>query len=106
MSSTKAKSKPAAALADEATAPIARCAKTGRPLDQWGLPVNGPARAAALEELGMPDPNDDPAAWAKQLPIDTAVLASTLPAQGDLVDLPGIGPITLPAAEKPLGEEE
>jgi hypothetical protein len=103
MSSTKAKSKTAAAAeVSEATAPIARCPKTGRPLDQWGLPVNGPARTAALEELGMPDPNEDPAAWAKQLPVDTAVLASTLPPEPvDVTDS-----ATLPSADDQLGNKE
>lgn len=81
MSSTKAKSKAAApaVVETEPTAPAPRCAKTGRPLDQWGLPLNGPARVAALAELGMPDPNEDPGAWDNVLPVDTSVLTSTLP---------------------------
>ena len=37
--------------------------ETGRTLDGWGLPVNGPARLAALAAAGKPDPLDDPAAW-------------------------------------------
>lgn len=37
----------------------------GRLLDAWGLPVNGPCRAAALESLNLPDPHDDPDAWRK-----------------------------------------
>lgn len=36
----------------------------GRELDQYGLPLNGPARVAALAELGKPDPNDAPEVWA------------------------------------------
>ena len=30
--------------------------EAGRPLDQWGLPINGPARAAALRERAIEDP--------------------------------------------------
>lgn len=109
MSSTKAKSKAAApevTVDGESTAPAPRCLLTGRPLDQWGLPLNGPARVAALAELGLPDPNDDPVAWAHVLPVDTSMLASTLPVQGDHFDMPGIGPITLPAVETQSGDEE
>lgn len=36
----------------------------GRELDQWGLPLNGPARIRALAKLGKPDPNVAPEAWA------------------------------------------
>lgn len=36
----------------------------GRALDQWGLPLSGPARIRALTELKKPDPQVDPAAWA------------------------------------------
>ncbi|MFV3460642.1 hypothetical protein [Sphingomonas sp. DC2300-3] len=36
----------------------------GRQRDDWGLPLNGPARARALGLAGKPDPRDDPAAWA------------------------------------------
>lgn len=35
----------------------------GRELDGFGLPLNGPARVGMLLELGLPDPNVDPAAW-------------------------------------------
>lgn len=35
----------------------------GFEIDAWGLPFNGPARIAALAELGQPDPNKDPDAW-------------------------------------------
>jgi hypothetical protein len=35
----------------------------GRALDQWGLPMSGPARARALAEAGKPDPRDEPDAW-------------------------------------------
>ncbi|WP_336973419.1 hypothetical protein [Sphingobium aromaticiconvertens] len=36
----------------------------GRQVDQWDLPYSGPARVRALEELGKPDPNIEPEAWA------------------------------------------
>lgn len=36
----------------------------GRQLDRHGLPLNGPARAARLAELGKPDPDTHPEAWA------------------------------------------
>lgn len=36
----------------------------GRELDQWGLPISGPARARRLAELGRPDPEHDSAGWA------------------------------------------
>lgn len=39
--------------------------EAGRVLDGWGLPVNGPARAAALAEAGKPDPLEDPSAWGR-----------------------------------------
>ncbi|MCH4893380.1 hypothetical protein GO308_09690 [Sphingomonas sp. SFZ2018-12] len=35
----------------------------GRELDEYGLPLIGPARQRALAELGKPDPNTDPKAW-------------------------------------------
>lgn len=35
----------------------------GRELDEWGLPLNGPARGRALAKIGKPDPNDDRSAW-------------------------------------------
>jgi hypothetical protein len=35
----------------------------GRQLDEYGLPLSGPARDRALSELGKPDPNVDPDAW-------------------------------------------
>lgn len=38
--------------------------ESGRALDAWGLPLNGPARVAALAEVGLPDPNIDPTVWA------------------------------------------
>lgn len=40
----------------------------GRPIDEHGLPLNGPARIAAL--AGKPDPRD--AAAADPTPTDTA----------------------------------
>jgi hypothetical protein len=36
----------------------------GYQLDRWGLPLVGPARLRRLAELGKPDPDTDPAAWA------------------------------------------
>lgn len=39
----------------------------GLELDAYGLPIVGPFRVARLEELQMPDPNDDPEAWADQV---------------------------------------
>lgn len=38
--------------------------RSGRELDAWGLPRNGPARARALEKMGRPDPELDPKGWA------------------------------------------
>lgn len=35
----------------------------GFELDEWGLPLCGPARIAVLEKLGKPDPNISPEAW-------------------------------------------
>ena len=35
----------------------------GHDLDEWGLPISGPARLRRLAELGKPDPNIDPAGW-------------------------------------------
>lgn len=57
-----AKTKSPKTAEPETTAPQARDA-FGRLLDSWGLPVNGPCRVAALEAIGLPDPNDDPSAW-------------------------------------------
>lgn len=53
------------AIADQATRPRPRDAN-GYELDQWGLPLIGPARARALKALGKPDPRTDPAAWQAQ----------------------------------------
>jgi hypothetical protein len=36
----------------------------GNELDQWGLPIAGPLRAARLAELKKTDPNVEPEAWA------------------------------------------
>jgi len=41
----------------------------GRVLDQWGLPLNGPARVRALS--GRVDPAIDPAGW-KEAPLPAA----------------------------------
>lgn len=49
----------------------------GRELDAFGLPLNGPARVGMLLELGLPDPNVDPAAWAAAVkPADAVGSAS------------------------------
>lgn len=45
------------------TAPRER-APNGLELDQWGLPLSGPIRARWLADMGKPDPNVDPTAWA------------------------------------------
>lgn len=45
----------------------------GRELDQWGLPLSGPARARALAEIGKPDPNEDRSAWIDAGGDDAAV---------------------------------
>ncbi|ARR52042.1 hypothetical protein HY78_00485 [Rhizorhabdus wittichii DC-6] len=49
----------------EATAPRAQD-EAGRPMDQWGLPLNGPARARALAELDRRDPHTHPEDWPDQ----------------------------------------
>lgn len=41
---------------------------SGHILDEWGLPINGPARMAVLTELGHDDPNDNPDAWPDAWP--------------------------------------
>lgn len=48
-----------------ATAPRAQD-EAGRPVDQWGLPLNGPARARALAELDRRDPHTHPEDWPDQ----------------------------------------
>ncbi|MEA3018404.1 MAG: hypothetical protein QOI38_3126 [Sphingomonadales bacterium] len=37
--------------------------KSGRQLDEFKLPISGPARARELERLGKPDPRTNPEAW-------------------------------------------
>ena len=37
--------------------------EAGHELDEFNLPLSGPARAAALDALGKPDPATDPDAW-------------------------------------------
>ena len=37
--------------------------ENNRPLDHWGLPMNGPARVARLAELGRNDPITHPDEW-------------------------------------------
>jgi len=60
---TPAEPPPAERTQAEPTAPRP-VTENGRVLDGWGLPLSGPARAAALAELRKPDPLADPAAWA------------------------------------------
>lgn len=43
----------------------------GRELDGFGLPLSGPARRRKLEELGKPDPNVEPEAWASAVNTET-----------------------------------
>jgi hypothetical protein len=66
MASRKIKPRdPAGALEvtqDAPTAPPNRDA-SGRLLDAWNVPVNGPDRVAYLADMDMPDPHDDPDAW-------------------------------------------
>ena len=50
--------------ANEPTRPRPRDA-AGHELDQWGLPLAGPLRVAALAAAGRPDPNVEPQAWAE-----------------------------------------
>ena len=53
--------------------------ENGFELDQWSLPVAGPARAGVLAALGKPDPALDPEGWSAA---DTkaAAKADTIPA--------------------------
>ena len=43
---------------DEPTRPRDVCPETGRQIDEFGLPISGPARARKLAEIGKPDPRD------------------------------------------------
>ncbi|HEU4958965.1 MAG TPA: hypothetical protein VFT56_01040 [Sphingomonas sp.] len=42
--------------------------KDGRQLDSFGLPLAGPARAAALKKAGKRDPRRHPEDWAPAAP--------------------------------------
>lgn len=66
----------------------------GRLLDSWGLPVSGPCRVAALAELGLPDPHDDPDAWEDQdAPAPLAFAAAPAPtAEPEVAHPVGTGP--------------
>lgn len=59
--------------------------RNGRTLDAWGLPISGPARAAALAELGRGDPHFAPEDWPVEAePLsDTSQSSNTGTAQGD-----------------------
>lgn len=56
---------------DAATAPVSGLTPTSNPvrnaygleLDRFGLPVNGPARAAVLSMMDTPDPALEPGDW-------------------------------------------
>lgn len=52
----------------------------GFELDQFGLPLCGPARIAALEILGKPDPNISPESW--KVPAKAAGLKLTEKSDG------------------------
>ena len=62
---------------------------TGRQLDEYGLPLSGPARVARLAELGKPDPREDPEAWrAGEKPLgkqNKTELLATAEAEGVVV---------------------
>lgn len=61
----------AAIEGDAATAPVSGLTPTSNPvrnaygleLDRFGLPVNGPARAAVLSMMDTPDPALEPGDW-------------------------------------------
>lgn len=44
----------------------------GRELDEYGLPLIGPARQRALAEMAMPDPNTHPEAWSRRQAVTAA----------------------------------
>ena len=48
----------------------------GYELDEWGLPLVGPARIGALEKLGRRDPCDFPEDWPKKQQPDQQVPAA------------------------------
>ena len=59
----KARKAPADQLIEgSATRPQPRD-ENGRALDQWRLPLNGPARLRSLEALGKRDPHTHPEDW-------------------------------------------
>lgn len=73
MTLKKGRQVPAADIEKDApTAPRAVDAN-GREIDQWGLPINGPARVRALAELGKPDPHFAPEAWVSATTESAAV---------------------------------
>lgn len=47
----------------------------GHDLDEWGLPISGPARVRRLAELGKPDPNIDPAGWRDEPGLSRSAVA-------------------------------
>ncbi len=57
---------------DEPTRPIP-VDKYGRQLDEFGLPLSGPFRAAELYRLGKPDPRDNPEAWSQRAPAEKSL---------------------------------
>ena len=54
----------------------------GRELDEYGLPLIGPARQRALAELGKPDPNTDPKAWRNVVTDAPAAIEQETPSDG------------------------
>lgn len=69
------------------TAPRPRDA-AGRELDEYGLPLSGPARAALLAELGRPDPRAEPEGWTigellLAISADPATILASAPADAN-----------------------
>lgn len=56
---------------DEETAPPATDA-AGFQLDQWGLPLSGPRRRAALAEANKRDPREHPEDWTPAAQVKAA----------------------------------
>lgn len=63
MTLKKGRQEQPATIAQDAPTAARPVDANGREIDQWGLPINGPARVRALAELGKPDPHFAPEAW-------------------------------------------
>lgn len=87
-----------------ATLPPARDA-FGRLLDEWGLPVNGPCRVAALAALDLPDPLDDPKPWRKKSAPEPLPFATDIDVGEDVVDPPKTEPLKGAKAPTTLATE-